>query len=1855
MDKTGDFFISGNKWQRLFRWQRTQKVNEGGQDGVKDEGKHQTNLKVKFKVKTCFTTIALSYLPLWFTLDYISDLMYMLDMVITAHTGYLDQGILIKDLTLLRKRYLGSKCFLRDLASLLPTDLLYFVCGTQTPLVRINRFLRFPRLSEALDRMETRTSYPNTFRLSKLMIYIFVLIHWNACLYFALSSQIGFGSDEWVYPNITEEFASMRRQYFHCFWFSSKILTTVGDIPLPNTEEEFLFMIADLLIAVLVFASVVGNVGNVVSSLRDRDNIFFPNHELVKAYLRSHQVSKELQQRINNWYQHLHINKKIIRENEILEQLPIHLRTEIAVSVHLPILSKVTIFQNCEKSLLEELVLKLTPQVFSPGEYVCRKGDVGHEMYIIKEGKLAVVADDGITEFAVLGAGNFFGEISILNIKGNKLGNRRTANIRSTGYSDLFSLSKEDLTNVLSEFPAAKRHLEEKGKQILIKMGMLENTQDGEEKEEEKLETKIKRLEDTLDILQTKLARLMMELESSNCKMQARVEQLEWEAAALNNQLRGAEEEDGGGAQGRGEGVGGVAEWEREEAEGEEEEGSDAKIKKQEQREDGNEVIKEGDGESTKSTKEHIERLVEGDGFGQKDPDNQEKKNEDDGEKKQEKGDDRPGKGDGAEIEPDSKTEEKSLVNDDHLTASWCNFGKNITLFFAGQLSFPCAKSKHRGRHMAFGPWDLFAIHKFLRGLWKRLVRVILGADCVDRCLLHFKPQAAPFMGQRHRGAGDQGLFTSLYTSLAQQLPREPMEWRRTYGRAPKMIHLEANFVQFKEELLPKEGNKALLTFPFLHIYWTDCCDTEAYKSSVKEDMMRWHNSLRAHSSPDWVIIVVETNDTKKKNKTNILPRSSIVDKIRSDFCNKQNDRCVVLSDPLKDSSRSQESWNSLLLKLRTLLLMSFTKNLGHFEDDMRTLREKRTQPGWSFCEYFMVQEELAFVFEMLQQFEDALVQYDELDALFTQYVLNFGAGDTANWLGSFCAPVQNWSGLLLRRPIDMEKRDGIQRGEASLLDLRSYLFSRQCTLLIFLQRPWEVTQRALELLHNCVQELRLLEVSVLEGALDCWVFLSCLEVLHRIEGCCDQAQLAANCSHTVGLWAYATDKLKSLGELCGLVSEKGPTSEDLNRTVDLLAGLGDERPETVHSLQSPYKKLKEALSSVEAFERHYLELSHAAMEMYTAIGRLRSARLVGKSLAEFYIYLQTSALLAGDVNLTTEERKHFCQEILTFAAKSGEESHKVTLSMSVFAQLLRLQFHPATASVHSGAKLQVELTAAKFDAQVCAHTASPALELDEMHDRSPSDNSLNSAGVVCKNTHLLLRLHESNSPTDTPNCLSPPVTMTEGAQMLKVQDTTLEPGDNSIIFTAPSDQPGTYTLRQLCATVGQVQFVLPHIYPSVQYEVYSQEPQLTVEPLSEPLLAGLPQLVKFTLLTGHYTVKKGVALQLSNTDTMPILPSTSCIARISNPAAELVGESVLSIQSSEKVTSISLPPTPPYHTLEFQLEVLCIIPSGSDRAANERLTNGEVRHRPRSYSHPDTPMTAIDQRMSIDCPWSIYSTLLALTFYIPFKTKHSLLSADNRKYIQVCVQNVSDVNFMLAEVNLTEKQHASLELQSLNTKTQQTLYSVKAEILPPAGEQHCRSGFLCGLEVCITRLTEPAEETDTDGPRTIKLMYEVADSSSNWAVCGKSSGLVSMPLKANATHKVQIEVMPLFAGHLPFPKIKVSKYLPHTAAVAIQPDPGNFHSSVSLSNVFSANLRQLRGERQPVPARQTLDDQADTASIRSRGSVHSVGSGDQQQKGVAMPRLEPFCPGQVFNHSYAQQVLVLPTTDDHIMEVNAT
>lgn len=52
----------------------------------------------------------------------------------------------------------------------------------------------------------------------------------------------------------------------------------------------------------------------------------------------------------------------------------------------------------------------------------------------------------------------------------------------------------------------------------------------------------------------------------------------------------------------------------------------------------------------------------------------------------------------------------------------------------------------------------------------------------------------------------------------------------------------------------------------------------------------------------------------------------------------------------------------------------------------------------------------------------------------------------------------------------------------------------------------------------------------------------------------------------------------------------------------------------------SPYRRISESLSSKESFVKQYKDVCEVAMGTFKHVGRIRSARLIGKDLAEFYL-----------------------------------------------------------------------------------------------------------------------------------------------------------------------------------------------------------------------------------------------------------------------------------------------------------------------------------------------------------------------------------------------------------------------------------------------------------------------------------------------------------------------------------------------------------------------------------------------------------------------------------------------------------
>lgn len=445
--------------------------------------------------------------------------------------GFLEQGLVVKDAKILKEKYMKTPQFKLDMLSVIPTDIVFFYIGINNPEWRFNRLFRLGRLFEFFDRTETRTNFPNIFRIANLVLYIIIIIHWNGCLYFSISKILGFGSDTWVYPGLKKpEFSQLSRQYIYSFYWSTLTLTTIGETPPPVRDVEYFFVVVDFLTGVLIFATIVGNVGAMISNMNAARAEFQAKIDSIKQYMQFRKVTKDLEVRVVKWFDYLWTEGKTCDEKQVLKNLPDKLKAEIAINVHLETLRKVRIFQDCEAGLLIELVLKLQPQVFSPGDYICKKGDIGREMYIIKEGKLAVVADDGVTQFVVLSDGAYFGEISILGIKGSKAGNRRTANIRSVGYSDLFALSKDDLMEALTEYPDAKNALEEKGRAILMKDNLIDESLVAATDAKD-LENKVDQIEARFEIMSAKFRKLTNQYDSSQRKLKQRL-------SNLSNQFR---------------------------------------------------------------------------------------------------------------------------------------------------------------------------------------------------------------------------------------------------------------------------------------------------------------------------------------------------------------------------------------------------------------------------------------------------------------------------------------------------------------------------------------------------------------------------------------------------------------------------------------------------------------------------------------------------------------------------------------------------------------------------------------------------------------------------------------------------------------------------------------------------------------------------------------------------------------------------------------------------------------------------------------------------------------------------------------------------------------------------------------------------------------------------------------------------------------------------------------------------------------------------------------------------------------------------------------------------------------------
>ena len=115
------------------------------------------------------------------------------------------------------------------------------------------------------------------------------------------------------------------------------------------------------------------------------------------------------------------------------------------------LLQQVEIFNDIPENLLNTFAGSLQIIKFSPGTPIIHKGDEGDSMFVIAEGKVKI--HDGEHVIAILEAGNFFGEFSLLDAA------PRSMSVTALDNLDIISISRELFFGLLQSQPEVAKKI----------------------------------------------------------------------------------------------------------------------------------------------------------------------------------------------------------------------------------------------------------------------------------------------------------------------------------------------------------------------------------------------------------------------------------------------------------------------------------------------------------------------------------------------------------------------------------------------------------------------------------------------------------------------------------------------------------------------------------------------------------------------------------------------------------------------------------------------------------------------------------------------------------------------------------------------------------------------------------------------------------------------------------------------------------------------------------------------------------------------------------------------------------------------------------------------------------------------------------------------------------------------------------------------------------------------------------------------------------------------------------------------------------------------------------------------------
>lgn len=397
---------------------------------------------------------------------YACEVAFCIDIYVQLHTGYYEDGNVLRDTRKSRLKYLKSWAFVLDVAALPPLSLLLLpslalsipplssTIGAHRAYLELHKLLRLRRLPKLISNLDNiYARYFVLLKLAKVLVMTLLISHLVACGRFAFGYDTHH-TNQWLpkAPAHGEPQHSAQRQYLMSLFWAFGMLTGLFEGELPHRGLEFVFNTTVALCGFSLFTYLCATFF-VLSKCEGGDTETAEARvNQLKHLLAFHRVPTDVQlhavEYLKRYYAQVESN-----DREASKLLCPSITVDIQVELLQGTVATIPVFEKCDAQFVKA-VTSLLDMVSYPAQFVLfRAGDHGDAMYVVSSGVLHTLVNG--VKVRELRKDSFFGELAVFaNVP-------RSATMITATYCTLYRLSRFEAEKLLQAYPRCARWITE--------------------------------------------------------------------------------------------------------------------------------------------------------------------------------------------------------------------------------------------------------------------------------------------------------------------------------------------------------------------------------------------------------------------------------------------------------------------------------------------------------------------------------------------------------------------------------------------------------------------------------------------------------------------------------------------------------------------------------------------------------------------------------------------------------------------------------------------------------------------------------------------------------------------------------------------------------------------------------------------------------------------------------------------------------------------------------------------------------------------------------------------------------------------------------------------------------------------------------------------------------------------------------------------------------------------------------------------------------------------------------------------------------------------------------------------------